>query len=384
MKLARQFQQWWGEAWRGDPFASDLAMQGEHRVARSRFVVVGALALVNATVLVLDPGNRDFADALLVNVAGLAGALVILLATRRGSRSNLLQTVTVFGDVTAVTLLHVVDLLKHQPSVAINGRVSWSLYFIAMVGTCMRFNPWLAVFGGVVAAAEYGGLALWGIAIWPSTVTPDILHHGTYDWGVQLERVVTLLIFGGICASIAAWAMQLRSSATHDMLTGLLNRRTFEEQLHTELLRAQRSHEPLAVAMIDVDHFKRVNDTFGHHAGDLVLREIAALLRETVRRTDLAGRWGGEEFALLFPSESLESAGRHLERLRSRLEASPFTLPQGELLRLTISAGLALAPRDGQDALQLVRVADTRLLDAKRSGRNRVVTGTAAELLTAV
>ena len=225
--LARQFTQWWIETWRGDPFASDLAMQGEHRVARSRFLVVSALAVVNASVVMADRHNRDFVIALLINLAALLGAFLVLVATRRGSRPAPLQVVTMIGDVTAVTLLHAVDLLQGTPSVVLNGRVTFTLYFLAMVGTVLRFNPWIATLSGVIAGVQYGLVALWAVRIWPGTVTPDIVHYGHYDWGVQVERIVTLMIFGGICGSNAAWAMELRSTATHDMLTGLLNRRTF-------------------------------------------------------------------------------------------------------------------------------------------------------------
>lgn len=371
--LARQLLQWWIDAWRGDPFESDLAMQGEHRVARSRVLIVASLALLNVLIVVADPGNRDFADALLINLCGLAGAFLVLLYTRRGNKPTLLQAVTVVGDITMVSVLHVLDLLQGLPSVVLNGRVTFTLYFFAMVGTIIRFNPRLAILGGLTSALQYGAIALWAIRIWPTTLTEDIIQHGTYDWGVQVEKTVTMLIFGGVCWSIAAWVLELRSSATHDMLTGLYNRRTFEEQFHSELLRSQRTGDRLAMAMIDIDHFKRVNDTWGHHAGDLVLQSVATLLRSTVRRTDLLGRWGGEEFALAFRADSLDAAGLHLERLRAVLEATPVALPTGDRLRLTFSAGLAYSPQDGSDGAHLTLVADARLLEAKRAGRNRII-----------
>lgn len=371
--LARRASDSWISTWRGDPFASDLAMQGEHRAARARVLAIGALTALNLIVLVVDRGNALFADSLPINLTATGLALLVLFITRRGRRPRLLSLTTVMADVSAVSMLHVIDLMRGVPSVALNGRVTFSAYFMAMVGTCVRLNPTLALVGGIVAAAQYAGIAAWGIAIWPTAPTDDVVRYGAYDWGVQAERVVTLLVFGWMCASISRWAAALRSSATHDPLTGLLNRRTFEEQLHSEMLRAQRHGDPVGVAMVDVDHFKRVNDTHGHHAGDLALQRVASLLQATVRRTDLIGRWGGEEFTLVFPSEGPDAAAVHVERLRATLAGRVIELPSGAEVTLTLSAGVAFSPQDGTDASALIRVADARLLEAKRAGRNRVV-----------
>lgn len=373
MRAVRRLSDWWIEVWRGDPFASDLAMQGEHRVARARFLVVGCLTLVNLMVSVVAPGDTDFDGSLPLNLTALAGAALVLVATRRGTKPGWLAIGTVVGDVSVVSLLMMADLIKGNPSVVLNSRVTFCSYFLAMVGTCIRFSPPLAVLSGVVAGVQYAGLVYWGIRIWPDTPTPDVVQHGLFTAGVQIERITTLMVFGGLCASIASWAKTLRSTATHDPLTGLLNRRTFDEQLHGELLRAERNGDPLAVAMLDVDHFKRVNDQYGHYAGDEALKSVAMVIRETLRQTDLVGRWGGEEFALAFPSERTASSSVMLERLRSALEARVTELPNGTRIKLTMSAGVAFAPEDGRDATTLLAVADTRLMEAKRRGRNRVV-----------
>ncbi|MGC4082159.1 MAG: GGDEF domain-containing protein [Vicinamibacterales bacterium] len=373
MRALRRVSDWWSEVWRGDPFASDLPMQGEHRVARARVLVVSCLTLINALIVVLDPGNADFDSSLPINLIAVVGSVLVLMATRRGSRPRWLARLTVFGDVTAVSLLMVVDLIGGMPSVVLNSRVTFCAYFLAMVGTCIRFSPGLAVMSGVVAAVEYGALVFWGIRIWPSTTTLDVVQHGTLVVGVQIERMATLMVFGGVCASIASWAATLRSTATHDQLTGLFNRRTFEEQLHGELLRAERNNAPFAVAMVDVDHFKRVNDQYGHYAGDVALQAVAFVIRETLRQTDLVGRWGGEEFVLAFPSERTASTSVMLERLRASLEAHVTELPNGTKLKLTLSAGVAFAPEDGRDSVTLLAVADSRLMEAKRTGRNRIV-----------
>lgn len=373
MRAFRRVSDWWIEVWRGDPFASDLPMQGEHRVARVRFLVVSCLTLINVMVSVIAPGDTDFDGSLPLNLTALAGAALVLVATRRGSKPGWLAVGTVVGDVSAVSLLLMADLIRDSPSVVLNSRVTFCSYFIAMMGTCIRFSPPLAMLSGVMAGVQYAGLVYWGISIWPNTPTQDVIQHGLFTPGAQIERIATLMVFGGVCASIAGWAKTLRSTATHDQLTGLLNRRTFDEQLHGELLRADRNGDPFAVAMLDVDHFKRVNDQYGHYAGDEALKVVAQVIRETLRQTDLVGRWGGEEFALAFPSERFASSSVMLERLRAALETRVTELPNGARIKLTLSAGVAFSPEDGHDATTLLAVADARLMEAKRRGRNRVV-----------
>jgi two-component system cell cycle response regulator len=364
---------WWGDVWRGEPHASDLPMQGEHRVARSRVLIIAALTAVGLLVFAVDPSNVEFRRTLPINVACLIAAVGVLLATRRGNRPKGLSLTTSIGDVSLVTLLHVFDLVQGNPSAAVNGRVAFLAYFFALTGTAVRFDRRLALIAGVVATMQYAGVAVWSAAVWPTSATLDVQTYGLFDWGVQIERLALLLLFAVVCSSIASLGMRLRRSATLDELTGLLNRRVFEERVHDELVRAQRRGDPLSLVMIDVDHFKAVNDNYGHPAGDAALRVVATMLREAVRRTDLAARWGGEEFALALPGMSATVATTHLERLLARIAAQTIALPRGQVTRLTISAGVACAPEDASDPAALVRVADERLLRAKRGGRNRIV-----------
>ncbi len=376
MHSLRTILAWWLDVWRGDPHASDLPMQGEHRVARQRFVLIASLTILGVAVTIQDPTNHEYRSAIPVDLVCLALATLVLVATRRGVRPPGLGLITAVGDVTAVTLLHVADLVQQHPSVAVNGRVTFLAYFFALIGTCVRWDPKLPLYAGLIAAVQYLGVAVWSAAIWPSAPTADVAMYGTFDWGVQVERAVTLVLFAASCGAIARWSVQVRDSATHDALTQLHNRRSFEERLHGEVLRAARLREPLSVAMVDVDHFKHVNDLYGHEAGDAALREISRLIAESVRRTDLIARWGGEEFALAFPGAGLEDAAMNIERLRELVEQHPIALPGGSCVRLTISGGVATAPTDGVGATDLLRAADLRLLEAKRAGRNRLVTAT--------
>jgi diguanylate cyclase (GGDEF)-like protein len=348
-------------------------MQGEHRVAQSRVVLVGFLTVVGFLVVATDPGNVDYRQAVPLNLACLVAALAVLIWTRRGTCPRWVSMVSSAGDVTLVSLLHVAELVQGHPSMAVNGRVTFAAYFLALVGTVVRSDRRVPLLAGVVAAAQYLGIAAWGASLWPPTPTPDVVAYGQFDWGVQVERVATLLVFAMVCWRVAAWSIDLRVSATHDALTGLLNRRSFEARLRDELLLGTRREEPVSVALIDIDHFKQVNDAFGHAGGDHALRALAELMRGSVRRTDAVARWGGEEIAVILPGAGREVARAHLERLRTQVAALEFAVEHGMRIRLTVSAGIATAPGDGTSAADLVRLADERLFEAKRNGRNRVV-----------
>lgn len=171
---------------------------------------------------------------------------------------------------------------------------------------------------------------------------------------------------------------QSKLQALTDALTGCFNRRSFELQLEKDLQLATRSRQPLSLIMIDVDHFKRVNDNFGHDTGDVVLRMIADGLRDGLRGGDTAARYGGEEFTVILTHADVDGALVAAERLRSRIETMEF--PQ--IGHLTISLGVATFPLQASSRDSLVSVADRALYEAKRSGRNRVCAITSTTPLT--
>jgi diguanylate cyclase (GGDEF)-like protein/PAS domain S-box-containing protein len=163
---------------------------------------------------------------------------------------------------------------------------------------------------------------------------------------------------------------EMRALATHDPLTGIFNRRHVEDILGKELERAQRHSRPLTVAMMDADHFKRINDSHGHHVGDEVLRAIAARCQQTLRANDVFGRYGGEEFVVVFPETDLAAANSVAERLREAVAERPIVV--GDVsLDVTVSIGLAEFAH-GQDLRMLFQRADAALYAAKEGGRNLV------------
>jgi two-component system, cell cycle response regulator len=166
---------------------------------------------------------------------------------------------------------------------------------------------------------------------------------------------------------------RLRHMSQTDGLTGLDNRRHIEVRLHEMWEHGQRLHEPVACVMADLDKFKSVNDTYGHQAGDAVLKQLAQILKREAREIDRVGRYGGEEFMLLLPGTVLDSAVTFAERVRKEVEGHTFTF-EGGSLRRTASFGVSAWPHPRiRDCEALVRAADDALYVAKETGRNRVV-----------
>ena len=163
---------------------------------------------------------------------------------------------------------------------------------------------------------------------------------------------------------------QAREVASTDALTFLPNRRQILGDLQREVMVANRYHTPLSVSMLDVDHFKVINDTYGHAVGDLVLRQVASYLRDNVRNPDLVGRYGGEEFLVVLPQTALESASEQAERLCRSLRET--AIPNGDKgIHVTISVGVAQYQIDQEDWQRLLARADSALYDAKAAGRDR-------------
>lgn len=165
----------------------------------------------------------------------------------------------------------------------------------------------------------------------------------------------------------------LKRLATVDTLTGVANRRYFLSLLKREMERSRRHHHPLSVAMLDIDHFKRINDTYGHDAGDRCLKAFCAVIAKRIRISDHFGRLGGEEFALIFPETGLKEAARSVESLRRRLETMNMTL-NGRRIVLTMSAGVTEWTPGDPSVDEPLKRADALLYQAKSEGRNRVMT----------
>jgi len=186
----------------------------------------------------------------------------------------------------------------------------------------------------------------------------DLLHTIGNQLGVAIEN--------------AKLYEQTKALSLHDPLTGLANRNMMDMELANSMARCRRTGEPLSLLMIDLDHFKRFNDTYGHTAGDDLLIALARILKYEIREVDLIIRYGGEEFLVIMPDTPIDVALRAAERIRKKVETGDFQVGEGQSTHLTISLGAATSTDGSESPTILMTRADTALYLAKERGRNRV------------
>jgi two-component system cell cycle response regulator len=207
-----------------------------------------------------------------------------------------------------------------------------------------------------------------------------LLEHGASDYITKpfdaselLARVKVQLKIKSLQDNLKEQNHKLEELSNTDPLTQLANRRFLMQFLEREFPRSERGHHQLSLVMADIDHFKKINDTYGHQQGDLVLKAVAGTFLKELREYDLAARFGGEEFALVLPETDLKDATRVATRIREVIAAMSFEEPLQEL-KMTISLGVVTCPtKEVTNINDLIRIADDALYTAKREGRNRVI-----------
>ncbi len=355
-----------------EPELADAGRAGEIVIARGRLFVAALLALPGVITWLRSPdelqGPIGIALALVATVVGFP----ILRRARNGTSGSLLGLASVLLDVSLVTFYQILLILAGDPESALHSRITFTLYALAITVSALRYDGQLVRFAGLVAVAEYLGMIAWANAT-GRVFDGDGVRLSGSGLRNQVEYSIILLTATALASVIVDRAQALRLSGIRDTLTKLANRGYFHERAHQELVRTARTGRPSAIVMIDIDHFKSVNDTHGHAAGDLVLRKFASVLRSTMRASDLVARLGGEEFALLLPETTLDAATLKMESIRAALRDLRITLKDGAVVAVTVSAGIAAWPEDGEGVLKLLQVADERLLSGKRAGRDVVV-----------
>jgi diguanylate cyclase (GGDEF)-like protein len=261
------------------------------------------------------------------------------------------------------------------------GRVLGSGARVLTEGHTVRFggDSYRSLVGVVPDAAAVRLHALRPERTIKATVAPYQRRIRFAAMGSFALLVLVALLFAGPILRLLGEFRRVATQASTDSLTGLANRRMFDEELALEWRRADRVGDSLALVLLDLDDFKRVNDAHGHQAGDAVLRAVGEILGSGVRQVDLAGRYGGEEFALILPETDLAGAQRLAERLRVALENEATEIPSGDTLTTTASFGVAVKG-ELESAEDLVAATDEALYAAKRAGKNRVVPELAGRL----
>ena len=349
-----------------------LAISGELLVAQVRLLLV-ALLLAMQLLPVTDADTRRVTLPL-TWVAFVVAALFYFLASRR-PQPWLQGFASSAVDVTLVSCGLATFLLLDQPHVTLNSHTLFELYFIAIAGAALRYNPQACALTGLLALVQYGAIVAYCARRWghaDAQFAP--FREGGLDLNAQGARLLLLAAAALISAIIVLRAQGLREISHTDRLTGLANRRAFDDRVALEAERARRYRRPYAIALIDVDHFKHVNDTFGHAQGDLALRTVAGVLDRGHRASDVAARVGGDEFALLLAETTAEVVMSRIDGLRRQIgetSISDVADRSGSPHRVTVSIGVANWPDDGETPETVLATADARLYEAKHLGRDR-------------
>jgi len=372
--IGQRFRRFWEPP---DDFLVDAGKTGELLIARIRLgVTLVLLCIPLISYAVAAPGERDqHLTGFFITLFAVAVAALVFMMVARDRRQSWLPLATSLLDVSLISFALLIYGFNVSPLQAVNSLVTFDTYFLAIAATCLRYDRRVALAAGIAAVVQYFLIVSLMAFLVPKVVTvEDLNRYGQFLWSDQVARLVNLSIATGIAVYIVRSMQRQRELSTADPLTGVFNRRFFDDYFASEVQRADRYQSPIAVAMIDVDHFKRFNDIHGHATGDRALRNVARALQKAIRRSDMVARYGGEEFVVIFRETTAEQAMERVEQIRRAIEAEPLlTARTTGPARVTVSAGVASWPADGLTGDELLGRADQRLFEAKHRGRNRVV-----------
>ena len=364
----------WREFWKNPDAAMLLAGgEGERQVANVRVGVVAFLLVMPVYRLVVYPPNAENFWGFIVALCALGLAVYIYVYLRFHVYSPWLGFLTSSLDGSIVTLALVVFVITGSPLDGVNDKITFEVYFLAIMAMSLRQDRRICLIVGSLLVLQYGTLSVFvGTHYDVKALFARYQYNGAYDVADQWTRIILMCSATFIAYAYVLRAQTLVNRAIRDPLTGLLNRGYFETLFAYEIERARRYQRRFAVVLMDADHFKRINDTHGHAAGDLVLKTLAAALQRSLRESDIVVRFGGEEFVLILHATGAEDAHAKAESLRLAVERLVVGAPQ-YAIQFTLSAGISVYPEDGTTASALLAFADQRLLKAKHGGRNRVV-----------
>ncbi len=367
---------------RPDPALAAAGIEGESVVARVRLVAMALLMIAPTWNITQHPDVPIHVTGFAVTLTASIAALAIWLTLRRGRWRPWIGFASSAFDVSMVSTALVTFLVVGSPMVALNSKVTFEMYFLAVTAASLRYDARVCLVAGVLALGEYGALWAYAAARYDLNDPVYTSQSGPYSPVDLSTRLVLLGIATILAVTIVRRAQRLLYLASRDRLTGLFNRGHFDRALGAAMETAARGGQPLSLAILDLDHFKRINDIHGHAMGDSTLCQVAHRLSRAMRRTDIVARYGGEEFVVLMPGTAPDAALIRMESLRREMAGTPIELGDGRMLKVNFSAGIAGTPADEEAATPktLLTCADTRLLAAKRAGRGRCIGSHGVEL----
>ncbi|MCC7242163.1 MAG: GGDEF domain-containing protein, partial [Acidobacteria bacterium] len=293
----------------GDPVSRALGVSGDLYVARFRLGLLLLLTLIPLTTSVAEPDLiENWLGLASIGVALLVALWFLRLAARPIPPAWLGFATSQF-DVAIISLGFASFVFAGRPIVATNSLVHYTMYYVALAGTGLRYDPRVCLSAGLSAVVQYGLIVAW-VAFGEPAVYQASPVYGTFQWDSQLSRLQLLAIATVIHTSVVIRSRRFWLSSMRDRLTGLYNRGFFDEGLLRLIVIARQTSTSFSVALIDIDHFKHVNDRYGHATGDRALGRAADRLRDCFRDEDLIARWGGEEFAVILQAHPGTAAAR--------------------------------------------------------------------------
>ncbi len=347
---------------------------GEQIIARARIGLTVVLLFLAGFEYVRLPELAQSRIHLAGGLLAVPLSILIYLFVRRAQHQWWIGLTTSLFDVTMVSAALVAFLVAGNPHAAVNSQIVYPLYFLALAATSVRLDHRACAVAGVGAALQY--VIIVGIAMLAWDLKGAELAPFTYGTFHPMAQVGRLLLLGAMGA--LGTIVNLRMQKPHilsaaDALTGLQNRRTFEERWQGEVARARRYGRPISIAAIDIDYFKQFNDTYGHAAGDTALRSVGRVIRSRVRAGDFAARMGGEEFVVALPETNAANSLSMADQLRRAIADTPIRIAgQRGPVTITVSIGVASWPEHGEEITRLLERADDRLYEAKLAGRDQV------------
>jgi len=358
-----------------DPALAAAGIEGEYVVARVRLLAMALLLIAPTFNILREPSRPMYVTGFAVTLMGGIAAVAIWSGLRRGRWRPWIGFASSTLDVSLVSFALVTFLMVSSPLQALNSNVTFEMYFLAILATSLRYDARICIVVGTIGMAEYSMLWAYAANRYNLDDPRYFTEAGPYAPVDLFTRLILLGISTLLAVTIVRRAQRLLYLAARDRLTGLYNRGHFDRTLATAMEATTRDRHPLSLAILDIDHFKQINDVYGHALGDRALIEVANLLARAMRRTDMVARYGGEEFVILMPGTPRDAALLRLEALRQEVATSPIDLGEGRKLTVNFSAGVAGTPADLMviSPKDLLSYADVRLLAAKRAGRARCI-----------